>query len=153
MSQNTFPRHYPGSVLLRVIETVLTVKEAWINSQEKNFIKLQCLVAFSEVNVCSASKSLIRGSISWGFFWWLLLLIIFCEGKDLESFFEKSFLFFCLFLCLFLFYLPGNGKVFLCEVSYPCFSLKLCYSSLGVVDSHFSNGFSSLEILFILSPV
>lgn len=74
VSQSTFPSHYPGSVLLCVIETVVTVKAVWVNSQEKNDMKLQHLVAFSEVNVCLTSKSLIRGSVCWGvFFWWLLL--------------------------------------------------------------------------------
>lgn len=102
MSQSTFPHHYPGSVLRCVIETVVTVKAAWVKSQEKNYTKLQCLVAFSEVNVCLPTKSLKKGSICWGFFGGCYCYCFFCEGKDLESPFEKSFLiYFCLFVCLF----------------------------------------------------
>lgn len=129
LSQTTFPCHYHGSMLLCVIETVVTLKAAWVNSLEKNFTKLQCLVAFSEVIVCLPSKSIVRRSICWGF---LVVVVVnddFLWGKGFRKFlWKKLFSFFCLFVCLFLFHPPGNWKGFLCEVAYPYFSLKLCYA-------------------------
>lgn len=58
-----------------------------------------------------------------------------------------------LFVCILAFVLPSRKLKGLCEVSYPYFSLKLCYSYLCIMFSQFSNGFSSSKILFILSPV
>lgn len=92
VSQSTFPSHYPGSVLLCVIETVVTVKAVWVNSQEKNDMKLQHLVAFSEVNVCLTSKSLIRGSVCWGFFFGGCYCNYFLWGKRFGRFpWKKNF--------------------------------------------------------------
>lgn len=149
------PCHYPGSVLLCVIETVVTVKPAWVNSQEKNyeatvsgsFLRSLCVLTFK---ISNKRVNLLGGFFGGCYCYWLFFVRERIWKVPLKKKFSNSF---CLFLCLLLFYPPGNRKVFLCEISYPYFSLKLCYSYQCIVFSHFSNGFSSLEILFILSPV